>query len=179
MTLIVMFLIRFLPQSPIAEPQVVRNALECARLGHTLGTFAIWREEWCRVTTRKNWWAGTGLNRRHQDFQSCALPTELPAHQTREDNRRARGASTSRRAARGYSTDETTPRAPVFSKKSVTMTTSPAFSSRVRSESATRSPPARRLSILVAGTGSFCSGSPVALRICARLAIGISTRTRK
>src|SRR5882724_9055482 len=91
MTLIVMFLIRFLPQSPIAEPQVVRNALECARLGHTLGTFAIWREEWCRVTTSKNWWAGTGLNRRHQDFQSCALPTELPAHQTREDSRRARG----------------------------------------------------------------------------------------
>ena len=29
----------------------------------------------------KNWWAGTGLNRRHQDFQSCALPTELPARQ--------------------------------------------------------------------------------------------------
>src|SRR5437762_244894 len=29
---------------------------------------------------RKEWWAGTGLNRRHQDFQSCALPTELPAH---------------------------------------------------------------------------------------------------
>jgi hypothetical protein len=27
----------------------------------------------------KEWWAGTGLNRRHQDFQSCALPTELPA----------------------------------------------------------------------------------------------------
>src|SRR5215468_3077204 len=46
----------------------------------------------------KTWWAGTGLNRRHQDFQSCALPTELPAHQTREDNRRARVASTSRRA---------------------------------------------------------------------------------
>ena len=23
-------------------------------------------------------WAGTGSNRRHQDFQSCALPTELP-----------------------------------------------------------------------------------------------------
>ena len=41
------------------------------------------------ATTRKNWWAGTGLNRRHKDFQSCALPTELPAHQTREDNRRA------------------------------------------------------------------------------------------
>ena len=24
-------------------------------------------------------WAGAELNRRHQDFQSCALPTELPA----------------------------------------------------------------------------------------------------
>src|SRR5438128_1071492 len=35
----------------------------------------------------RNWWAGTGLNRRHQDFQSCALPTELPAHQTRQDNK--------------------------------------------------------------------------------------------
>src|SRR5262245_749073 len=33
----------------------------------------------CAVTTNEEWWAGTGLNRRHQDFQSCALPTELPA----------------------------------------------------------------------------------------------------
>src|SRR5438046_10282633 len=39
---------------------------------------------------RKEWWAGTGLNRRHQDFQSCALPTQLPAHQTRQDNKGAR-----------------------------------------------------------------------------------------
>src|SRR5262249_29631497 len=31
----------------------------------------------------KKWWAGTGLNRRHQDFQSCALPTELPAPRRR------------------------------------------------------------------------------------------------
>src|SRR5947207_5018342 len=37
------------------------------------------------------WWAGTGLNRRHQDFQSCALPTELPAHQTGQDSKGARG----------------------------------------------------------------------------------------
>src|SRR6266850_183590 len=35
----------------------------------------------CRASARNEWWAGTGLNRRHQDFQSCALPTELPAHQ--------------------------------------------------------------------------------------------------
>jgi hypothetical protein len=25
-------------------------------------------------------WCGAGSNRRHQDFQSCALPTELPHH---------------------------------------------------------------------------------------------------
>src|SRR5881296_2305170 len=35
----------------------------------------------------KKWWAGTGLNRRHQDFQSCALPTELPARTTVSDER--------------------------------------------------------------------------------------------
>ena len=26
------------------------------------------------------WWAGAELNCRHRDFQSRALPTELPAH---------------------------------------------------------------------------------------------------
>ncbi len=30
------------------------------------------------------WWAGAELNCRHQDFQSCALPTELPARHGRE-----------------------------------------------------------------------------------------------
>src|SRR5205085_2294277 len=29
-------------------------------------------------------WAGPGLNRRHMDFQSIALPTELPARQNAE-----------------------------------------------------------------------------------------------
>ena len=29
-------------------------------------------------------WAGTELNRRHKDFQSFALPTELPALQNLE-----------------------------------------------------------------------------------------------
>ena len=28
----------------------------------------------------KKWWLGTGSNRRHADFQSAALPTELPSH---------------------------------------------------------------------------------------------------
>ena len=27
---------------------------------------------------RIRWWSGAGSNRRHHDFQSCALPTELP-----------------------------------------------------------------------------------------------------
>ena len=28
----------------------------------------------------KKWWLGAGSNRRHEDFQSSALPTELPSH---------------------------------------------------------------------------------------------------
>src|SRR5262245_48976385 len=35
---------------------------------------------WCASTTGKEWWAGTGLNRRHQDFQArclvCVRPRE-------------------------------------------------------------------------------------------------------
>ena len=27
-----------------------------------------------------SWWLGVGLNHRHPDFQSGALPTELPSH---------------------------------------------------------------------------------------------------
>ena len=30
-------------------------------------------------------WAGAGSNRRHQDFQSCALPTELPTRKSGEN----------------------------------------------------------------------------------------------
>jgi hypothetical protein len=28
---------------------------------------------------KEKWWLGTELNRRHTDFQSAALPTELPS----------------------------------------------------------------------------------------------------
>ena len=31
-------------------------------------------------STIKKWWLGTESNRRHTDFQSVALPTELPSH---------------------------------------------------------------------------------------------------
>jgi site-specific recombinase XerC len=33
-----------------------------------------------KETGRKVWWAGSESNTRHKDFQSFALPTELPAH---------------------------------------------------------------------------------------------------
>ena len=46
-----------------------------------LTQFRTVEDGWCVGTRWKKWWAGTGLNRRHQDFQSCALPTELPARQ--------------------------------------------------------------------------------------------------
>jgi hypothetical protein len=32
------------------------------------------------VTPEKKWWTGGELNSRHRDFQSRALPTELPVH---------------------------------------------------------------------------------------------------
>ena len=32
------------------------------------------------VTTERKWWTGGELNSRHRDFQSRALPTELPVH---------------------------------------------------------------------------------------------------
>jgi hypothetical protein len=35
----------------------------------------FWGQLW-----KKEWWPGTELNRRHKDFQSSALPTELPGH---------------------------------------------------------------------------------------------------
>ncbi len=31
-----------------------------------------------RKNMEDRWWPGTGSNRRHKDFQSFALPTELP-----------------------------------------------------------------------------------------------------
>src|SRR6266545_6137384 len=34
----------------------------------------------------EKWCPGTELNRRHEDFQSSALPTELPGHRARKDN---------------------------------------------------------------------------------------------
>ena len=33
-----------------------------------------------QVGYRDSWWLGAELNHRHKDFQSSALPTELPSH---------------------------------------------------------------------------------------------------
>ena len=38
--------------------------------------------------TREGWWPGTELNRRHYDFQSYALPTELPGPAARSAGKR-------------------------------------------------------------------------------------------
>src|SRR5207249_10229307 len=75
-----------------------------------------------------------------------------------------------RPAARRYSTAETTPRRPYFSKTSVTMTTSPVLSSRVRSERATRSPDSWSRTRVAPGTVSRSTRAPFALTSWARLA---------
>src|SRR5262249_28330159 len=57
----------------LANAFVRWNALECARGGHksghklSRGRISEWATCW------KQWWAGTGLNRRHPDFQSYSL----------------------------------------------------------------------------------------------------------
>jgi hypothetical protein len=50
------------------------SAPKCPRVGHKMDTidghnFHQWDRDRA-VTTEQNWWAGTGLNRRHQDFRS-------------------------------------------------------------------------------------------------------------
>ena len=61
------------------------DAHGCASVagGRTPGATRIVRRiRFVRTTKRKKrkWWPGTELNCRHRDFQSPALPTELPGH---------------------------------------------------------------------------------------------------
>ena len=48
-----------------------------ARQDARLATYEKYAGEPVRI---KEWWPGTESNRRHGDFQSPALPTELPGH---------------------------------------------------------------------------------------------------
>ncbi len=44
-------------------------------------TTSAWKAEVLPLNyTRMQWWVGAESNRRHEDFQSSALPTELPTH---------------------------------------------------------------------------------------------------
>jgi hypothetical protein len=40
-----------------------------------------------RLCHQKKWWTGGELNSRHRDFQSRALPTELPVHRAATERR--------------------------------------------------------------------------------------------
>ena len=45
----------------------------------------IQRNRWRKLCSEiQEWWPGTELNRRHKDFQSSALPTELPGRLLRD-----------------------------------------------------------------------------------------------
>ena len=61
------------PETATPGPQVRfvhESAQEWARDGHDLGTIAASRKIPRLASARNVWWAGTGLNRRHQDFQA-------------------------------------------------------------------------------------------------------------
>src|SRR6266850_4270639 len=57
------------------DPKPIRSCKRSGPVGHQT---KMRSEEWCR---------GTELNCRHQPFQGCALPTELPRHGSRQEER--------------------------------------------------------------------------------------------
>src|SRR5262245_5999652 len=71
------------------SPEHQRRALErlatrkrdtVSASGTRSGTSEVARASGDDVTTEEKWWTGGELNSRHRDFQSRALPTELPVH---------------------------------------------------------------------------------------------------
>ncbi len=60
-------------QSPISE-RVKEDERLLGLIKHQ------WRRSDFKLRHYPEWWPGTESNRRHEDFQSSALPTELPGH---------------------------------------------------------------------------------------------------
>ena len=55
------------------------DSLEDGISERTLPQFRVHEtQDWQIVFGGDGWWPGTESNRRHADFQSAALPTELP-----------------------------------------------------------------------------------------------------
>ena len=70
------------PNYQAPRRDVRRSARDCARRGHDLGTAEALGRNRRLASTWKEWWAGTGLNRRHQDFQFSSLIASILAFST-------------------------------------------------------------------------------------------------
>jgi hypothetical protein len=77
----------------MTQGRLIRSC-ELSRLADNEST--VKSAEWCR---------GTELNCRHQPFQGCALPTELPRHGLRQEERgTVTGSSDKNQAAWSFET---------------------------------------------------------------------------
>src|SRR5262249_27455950 len=62
---------RILPLETSAATRISPECSEVSPSGTQDGQNFHQRDRDCAVTTEQNWWAGTGLNGRHHDFQFC------------------------------------------------------------------------------------------------------------
>src|SRR5262252_5472951 len=74
-------------QRQALERLATRKAETSSESGTTSGTDHVEVVNGDAVTIEKKWWTGRELNPRHRDFQSRALPTELPVHRAATEQR--------------------------------------------------------------------------------------------